>query len=206
MVENIRWLGHASFRISDGKIVYLDPWKLADGEKADLILITHSHYDHCSREDIGKIQKPETEIIAPADAARQLTGNVKIVKPGDKITAAGIEIEVVCAYNLKKSFHPKAAGWVGYILTIEGKRIYYTGDTDLIPEMEGITADIVLVPIGGTYTMDAREAAEAVKLIKPEIAIPMHYGDIVGSSRDAEEFERLASCPVKILKKGNEGI
>ncbi|MCK4244708.1 MAG: MBL fold metallo-hydrolase [Candidatus Omnitrophica bacterium] len=201
MVENIRWLGHASFKITDNKIIYLDPWKLADGEKADLILITHSHYDHCSREDITKIQKPETVIVAPADAASQLTGNVKVAKTGDKITAAGIEIEVVCAYNSEKNFHPKAAGGVGYILTIEGKRIYHTGDTDLIPEMEGIKADVLLVPVGGTYTMDAREAAEAVKLIKPEIAIPMHYGDIVGSPEDAEEFKKLASCPVEILTR-----
>ncbi|MEA3459940.1 MAG: MBL fold metallo-hydrolase [Chloroflexota bacterium] len=200
MIENIHWLGHASFRIDDEKTVYIDPWKLRGSPlKADLILITHDHYDHCSPDDVAKIAKEGTVIVTVAAAAGKLKGDARIVKPGDRLTAAGIPIEVVPAYNVGKKFHPKRAGYVGFIITVGGQRIYHAGDTDLIPEMEDIQADITLLPVGGTYTMTAEEAAKAANKIKPQVAVPMHYGDIVGSAEDAQRFQELAQVEVAIL-------
>jgi L-ascorbate metabolism protein UlaG (beta-lactamase superfamily) len=190
MIEKIHWLGHDSFRLEGEVTVYIDPWKLPpNSPKADIILITHDHYDHCSPEDVAKIQKADTVIVTIPAAARKLKGEVKTVKPGDKITVKGIEIEAVPAYNTDKPFHPKGAGHVGFIVTLGGKRIYHAGDTDFIPEMKGLKVDIALLPVSGTYVMTAEEAAKAADAIKPEVAIPMHYGEIVGSERDAERFK-----------------
>ncbi len=204
MTENIFWLGHDSFRLKGEKVVYIDPWKLAPGaEKADVILVTHDHYDHFSQNDIAKISKPDTVVVAPAAVAGKLGGKTVVVKPGDKINAAGIAVEIVPAYNPNKQFHPKAAGYVGYIVTLSGKRIYHAGDSDLIPEMAQVKADIALLPVSGTYVMNATEAAEAAKTIKPALAIPMHYGDpdVVGTLADAQQFKKLATVPVEILEK-----
>ncbi len=201
MVEKIHWLGHDSFRLEGEVTVYIDPWKLPpNSPKADIILITHDHYDHCSPEDVAKIQKADTVIVTIPAAARKLKGEVKTVKPGDKITVKGIEIEAVPAYNTDKPFHPKGAGHVGFIVTLGGKRIYHAGDTDFIPEMKGLKVDIALLPVSGTYVMTAEEAAKAADAIKPEVAIPMHYGEIVGSEKDAERFKELTSVQVTILK------
>jgi L-ascorbate metabolism protein UlaG (beta-lactamase superfamily) len=201
MIEKIHWLGHDSFRLEGEVTVYIDPWKLPpNSPKADIILITHDHYDHCSPEDVAKIQKADTVIVTIPAAARKLKGEVKTVKPGDKITVKGIEIEAVPAYNTDKQFHPKEAGHVGFIVTLGGKRIYHAGDTDFIPEMKGLKVDIALLPVSGTYVMTAEEAAKAADAIKPEVAIPMHYGEIVGSERDAERFKELTSVQVTILK------
>jgi L-ascorbate metabolism protein UlaG (beta-lactamase superfamily) len=201
MIEKIHWLGHDSFRLEGEVTVYIDPWKLPpNSPKADIILITHDHYDHCSPEDVAKIQKADTVIVTIPAAARKLKGEVKTVKPGDKITVKGIEIEAVPAYNTDKPFHPKGAGHVGFIVTLGGKRIYHAGDTDFIPEMKGLKVDIALLPVSGTYVMTAEEAAKAADAIKPEVAIPMHYGEIVGSERDAERFKELTSVQVTILK------
>lgn len=192
MIENIKWLGHASFKILGKRVIFIDPWKLqGDHEKADLILVTHSHFDHLSPEDIQKIQKEETVIVAPPDCLSKLSGNVKAARPDDQFKLQGVEVAVVPAYNTNKDFHPKKKGWVGYIITIEGTRIYHAGDTDLIPEMEGLKADIAILPVSGTYVMTAQEAAEAVKKIHPQIAIPMHHNSIVGSMEDAESFQYL---------------
>jgi L-ascorbate metabolism protein UlaG (beta-lactamase superfamily) len=201
MIEKIHWLGHDSFRLEGEVTVYIDPWKLPpNSPKADIILITHDHYDHCSPEDVAKIQKADTVIVTIPAAARKLKGEVKTVKPGDKITVKGVEIEAVPAYNTDKQFHPKGAGHVGFIVTLGGKRIYHAGDTDFIPEMKGLKVDIALLPVSGTYVMTAEEAAKAADAIKPEVAIPMHYGEIVGSERDAERFKELTSVQVTILK------
>jgi L-ascorbate metabolism protein UlaG (beta-lactamase superfamily) len=201
MIEKIHWLGHDSFRLEGEVTVYIDPWKLPpNSPKADIILITHDHYDHCSPEDVAKIQKADTVIVTIPAAARKLKGEVKTVKPGDKITVKGVEIEAVPAYNTDKPFHPKGAGHVGFIVTLGGKRIYHAGDTDFIPEMKGLKVDIALLPVSGTYVMTAEEAAKAADAIKPEVAIPMHYGEIVGSERDAERFKELTSVQVTILK------
>lgn len=204
MANNIFWLGHDSFRLTGEKVVYVDPWKLsADSPKADVILVTHNHGDHLSAPDITKISKSETMVVAPLVVAEKMSGKPTIVKPGDKITAAGVLIEVVPAYNTNKPNHPKTAGHVGYIVTLNGKRIYHAGDTDLIPEMAALKADIALLPVSGKYVMNAAEAAEAANTIKPALAIPMHWGDpdVVGTRADAEEFKRLAQVPVEILEK-----
>ncbi|MFQ6001401.1 MAG: MBL fold metallo-hydrolase [Anaerolineae bacterium] len=202
MIEKISWLGHASFKIEDDKVVYIDPWKLGRAESADIILVTHSHYDHCSPQDVARLQKEGTVIITVADCAGKFRGDVRVLKPGDSLKIDRVTIEAVPAYNTDKPNHPKAAGWVGFIIEMGGSRIYHAGDTDLIPEMDEIKADIALLPVGGTYTMTAEEAAQAAERINPQVAIPMHYGEIVGSRADAEKFKRLCSCEVRILEPG----
>ncbi len=200
MEEKIFWLGHSSVMIKSDKVIYIDPWKLERAEKADVVLISHSHYDHFSPEDVAKIQKDGTVVVCPQDCPIR-DSNVINAKPGDKLEANGVPVEAVPSYNMNKAFHPRANNWLGFIVTVEGKRIYYCGDTDFIPEMKQIKADIIIVPVGGTYTMTAEEAANAVNAIKPELAIPIHYDDIVGSLRDAEKFAGLSEVPVKIKRK-----
>ncbi len=204
MPENIFWLGHDSFRLTGEKTVYIDPWKIAgDAEKADVILITHDHADHFSKDDIAKIARSDTVIVAPAAVAQKLERNVVTAQVGDRLSAAGIAVEVVPAYNASKPFHPKSAGYVGYIITLGGKRIYHAGDTDLILEMTQIKCDVALLPVSGKYVMNAAEAAEAAKTIQPALAIPMHYGDpdVVGTLGDAQEFKRSTRVRVEILEK-----
>ncbi len=204
--DNISWLGHSSFLITtaDGKHIYLDPWKTETGlPAADLICITHEHYDHCSKKDVDRLATRQTPIVTTHAAADELgRGSVQFVKPGDRLTAAGVAIEVVPAYNVDKEFHPKEDGRVGFILTLDGTRIYHAGDTDYIPEMETIKADVALLPVSGTYVMTAEEAARAAAAIKPALAIPMHYGSIVGTHADARRFTELASVPVRVLERG----
>jgi len=203
MIDNIHWLGHDSFRIDDDVTIYIDPWKLAAGvPPADLILITHEHSDHFSPDDIELIRTPQTEFVAIATVAAKLSGLVHTVKPGDRLAVRGVEIEAMPAYNLSKKFHPREKGHVGYVLTVDRQRIYHACDTDAIPEMEGLRPDIALLPVSGTYVMDAEEAVEAVKLLQPGLAIPMHYGAIVGSEADALRFQQLSPAPVKILTRG----
>lgn len=201
MLKNIHWLGHAGFKITGRRVIYVDPYQLKFPEVGDIILITHDHYDHCSPDDVKWLRKGSTVIVAPEACASRFQGDVRVVKPGDTLTIKGTTVDVVPAYNLDKQFHPKAAGGVGYVITTaEGFRVYHAGDTDLIPEMDQIEADIALLPVGGTYTMDAVEAAQAANTIKPRAAIPMHWGSIVGSRKDAEKFRDLCEIEVKILK------
>lgn len=191
MTKDIIWLGHASFKIKVKELlIYTDPYNLSHQPPADIILITHQHYDHCSPEDINKIRKPDTAIAAPGDCA-PILGDINQALPGKRLEIKGVKIEVVPAYNLNKQFHQKSKGWVGYIIDTPNGRVYHAGDTDNIPEMAGIKADIVLLPVGGTYTMDAKEAHRSVLKIRPRLAIPMHYGAVAGSRRDAEEFKSL---------------
>ena len=201
MVKNIHWLGHDTFKITGEKVIYTDPFKIKKKDRADIILITHEHYDHCSPEDVEKILSPDTVIVAPADCAAKLPGIIRIVKPGDKIEVSGITIEAVPSYNTNKQFHTRDRGWVGYIFTVSGERIYLAGDTDYIPEMKTFKADIALLPVSGTYVMTADEAAQAALDIKAKIVIPMHYGSIVGSRDDARKFaEKLKNkIAVEIL-------
>ncbi len=188
MVKDIHWLGHDTFRIVGEKTIFTDPFRIKKRDRADIVLITHEHYDHCSPEDVKKILEPDTVIVAPEDCAKKLSGNIRIVKVGDRIDAGGIDIEVVPSYNTNKQFHTKDRGWVGYIFTVRGQRIYLAGDTDYIPEMKTFRADIALLPVSGTYVMTADEAVKAALDIKPKIAIPMHYASIVGSEADARRF------------------
>lgn len=183
----IEWFGHASFRISDGKVVYIDPYILPESpRKADLILITHEHYDHCANTD--RLKGEGTVIVTTKGAASKVTGNVKAVGAGDIEKVDRVTIKAVSAYNIGKKFHPKGLG-VGFVVGIKGKKIYHAGDTDFIPEMkklEDIT--VAMLPIGGTYTMDVEEAVKAAKVIKPKIVVPMHYGAISGTEADPHEL------------------
>jgi L-ascorbate metabolism protein UlaG (beta-lactamase superfamily) len=194
--QHIHWLGHASFRIEDGATqIYIDPWKIRDGSpKADIILITHAHYDHFSIEDIAKIRKDGTAFITPKDVAYQLKGTVIAVSPGEIYNIGELKIRTVPAYNLKKQFHPKQNNWIGYIIALSTEqKIYHSGDSDFTPEMKSVVTDFALLPIGGTYTMTAKEAAEAANAFKPKVVIPMHWGDIVGRDADVDEFRKLFS-------------
>ena len=199
MTGNIHWLGHDTFRIEGEQLIYTDPFKIKKKDTAGIILITHEHYDHCSAEDVKKLQGPETVIVTPADCASKLQGNVKIVKPGDKIEVRGVQIEAVPSYNTNKQFHTKDRGWVGYVFTVKGQRIYIAGDTDRIPEMKNISTDIALLPVSGTYVMTADEAAQAALDIKPKVAIPMHYGSIVGTKEDARKFAEKLKGKIEVV-------
>jgi len=203
MIENIHWLGHASFKITGKKVIYIDPWMLKKGDPADYIFITHGHFDHLSIDDINKISKKDTIIVTISAVAQELKGNVKVIKPGDTLTLNGITVEAVPAYNMGKNFHPKDDRNVGFIFTIEGTRIYHAGDTDVIPEMENMRADIALLPVGGKYTMDAESAAKVAQKVKAKIAVPMHWGALqdVAGKEAAEKLKTLlkGKMDVKIL-------
>lgn len=200
MVKNIHWLGHDTFKITGEKTIYTDPYKIKKKDVADIILITHDHFDHCVPEDVQQLQGEKTVIVTTADCAKKLSGNIVVVKPGDKITVEGIEIEAVPAYNTNKDFHPKQTGWVGYIFKVGGQRIYLAGDTDYIPEMKTFKdVDIALLPVSGTYVMTAEEAVQAALDIKPKIAIPMHYDAIVGTKKDAEKFANALKGKIEVI-------
>lgn len=208
LLNKITHLGHAAFKIANGSgVIYIDPFKLpTDSEPADFIFITHEHFDHCSPEDLKKILKEETVIIAPRECAPKINRQFESIKPGEKKTISSIEVETIPAYNLDKfrevglPYHPKEDGKVGYILTIDGERLYHAGDTDFIPEMENLAnIDIALLPVSGTYVMTAEEAAKTANAFKPKVVIPMHFGDIVGSKKDAEKFQELFSGKTEII-------
>lgn len=205
MVENIRVLTHSSIRVQGDKVVYIDPFQMKEApDDADFIMATHDHFDHFSLDDIGKVGNKNTVLVVPenmaakAGEAGSIVGKIVTVKPGQAYDIDGLEFETVPAYNKLKPFHPKKAGWVGYILIMNGKRIYIAGDTDATKEARQVKCDIALIPCGGTYTMDAGKAAELVNDIKPELAIPTHYGTVVGKTADAETFAKKVDSSIKV--------
>lgn len=206
LVANIHWLGHDSFRI-DGKelVIYIDPYRLKGGPRADVILITHAHHDHASPADVEKIRKADTVIVTTAEVATKFSGEIKTVKPGDELSVKGVAIRALPAYNLTKfrspgiPFHPKEAGHVGFVMTVDGVRIYHAGDTDHIPEMAGLAPDVALLPVSGTYVMTVEEAVDAAAAIRPRVAVPMHVGEGIGTLDDARRFQAKATVPVIVL-------
>lgn len=201
----LQWLGHASFRIcQDDTVVYIDPWKIEGAPKdATVVLVSHSHYDHYSAGDVKKVSGADTKLIASADVVRQ-EGEGQAIRPGETIEAGGVRVTGVAAYNPSKQFHPKANNWVGFVVEVGSKRIYYAGDTDLTAEMKALKdIDVALLPVGGTYTLNAAEAADATRHIKPKLAVPYHWGDIVGGKGDADRFADAAGCEAKVLNPGD---
>lgn len=200
---SVKWLGHASFIVkAEGKTIYIDPYEGEYAEKADLILVTHSHHDHCDPSEIDMIRKDDTTIIAPADCAPRIGGKVKTLKPREKAVEGNITIEAVEAYNYRRfrspgiPYHPRGLG-VGYLVTAKGRTVYHAGDTDFIPEMSRLgRIDLALLPNGGTFTMDGPEAVEAALAIKPKVVIPMHRRD-----NDPTEFKKAveAGSQIKVV-------
>ena len=209
MLEGFTWYKQSAYRWKGEKlVVYIDPWGLTgDLPPADVLLITHAHGDHYVPEDIARVQGKKTVLVAPADVAQKLSGDVKPVKPGDRIDVAGVKIEAVPAYNIdpaRLQAHPKSNNWVGYVLQLGGNTYYHAGDTDHVPELDRIRTDVAFLPIGGGgFVMTVDEAAGLAKAMKPKIAVPMHYGFYpgVGVPADGERFKKAASpIDVKVLK------
>jgi L-ascorbate metabolism protein UlaG (beta-lactamase superfamily) len=188
MLERFTWFKQAAFR-----------WE-GDGLTVYIVFITHAHFDHFSQEDLERVRKEGTRFLAPHDVARELSGEVTPVAPGDSLEVRGIRVQVVPAYNVvedRLEFHPKANRWVGYVLELGANTYYHAGDTDHAPELSEVRADVAFLPIGGTYTMDPTEAGGLARAISPQLAVPMHYGFVVGSPSDADRF-REAADPVKV--------
>ncbi len=205
MLEDIEVLCHSSIKINKEKVIYIDPFNIDKNyNDADIIFITHNHYDHYSKEDITKVKKESTIFVGTKDVVDELLKDgfnqdrIRIVYHNNKYLVDNINFETIPAYNTNKEFHPKESGWVGYILQIEGIRYYIAGDTDITEENRKVKCDVAFVPVGGTFTMNFKEAAKLVNEIKPKIAVPTHYGSIVGTKQDGVEF-------VKLLKTEIEG-
>jgi len=212
LLDALEWLGHASFRVTVGRAhVYIDPYRVPEGAPAaDLILITHGHYDHFSPQDVERLTKRETWLVGPAAVAERVSGQVHRIGPGETLEdelVRGIHVSAVAAYNTSKRnpdgepFHPRDAGWVGYELNVRGERLYHSGDTDVIPEMDSVTGvDVALLPVSGVYVMTAQEAAEAARRIQPRVAVPMHWGSHIGTEHDARTFADKAPVEVRIME------
>jgi L-ascorbate metabolism protein UlaG (beta-lactamase superfamily) len=212
LLDTVEWLGHSSFRLTVGRaVVYIDPYRVADAApKADLILITHGHYDHFSPQDVERLSGKDTWLIGPAAVAERVSGQVHSIAPGEQLEdelVRGVLVSAVAAYNTSKRdaagkvFHPREAGWVGYELNVRGERLYHSGDTDVIPEMDSVTGvDVALLPVSGVYVMTAQEAAEAARRIQPRVAVPMNWGQHIGTERDAREFAERAPVEVRIME------
>jgi L-ascorbate metabolism protein UlaG (beta-lactamase superfamily) len=201
LMDNFTWFRQSAFLWKDADYrIYIDPWQVTTDDPADIIVITHAHFDHFSMDDIDKVRKESTQIFAPADVAKEISGNVTPVSPGESHHAGKLSIQTVPAYNIveeRLEAHPQENNWVGYILSLGKENYYHAGDTDHIKELDSVKADVAMLPIGGTYTMNASEAADLARAINPQIAVPMHYGYVVGSPPDARRFAEEAA-PVKV--------
>ena len=209
MLDRFTWYRQSAYLWKgDGINVYIDPWGVTGDPPADVVFITHAHSDHFNQEGLQKVVRSSTKIIAPRDVAQELSGDITPVGPGDSIDVEGIKVQAVPAYNVveeRLENHPRANNWVGYILNLGDHAYYHAGDTDHTPELDEVRADVAFLPIGGTYTMTPQEAAEAAKSISPQLAVPMHYGFVVGTPQDAETFRKEASpVEVQILEPTNE--
>lgn len=201
----LSWLGHAAFRILwNGKVIYIDPFKIKTDEKADFIFVTHEHFDHCSIDDIKKIVKKTTIFVIPFDCMskiRRFDCQMVVVHPDENKELGGFSFHTVPAYNVDKPFHEKLNEWVGYVISLGDIKIYHAGDTDFVADMVKLAdlgIDVALLPVGGNYTMDYKEAAKAAEVIRPEVAIPMHYGTIVGTIEDAKNFKKTLEGKIKV--------
>ncbi len=204
MLENIEVLCHSSIKMNKEKVIYIDPFRINKNyNDADIIFITHDHYDHYSEEDIDKVKKMDTVIVAPKELLTKLLKKgfkqnyIITVMPNQKYTVQGIEFTTIIAYNINKQFHPKENNWVGYIIELQGNKYYIAGDTDVTEENKRVECDVAFVPVGGTYTMNYKEAANLINEIKPKIAVPIHYGSIVGTKQDALDFIKLLHSEIK---------
>jgi L-ascorbate metabolism protein UlaG (beta-lactamase superfamily) len=209
LLEHLTWFRQSAFRWADGeRTIYIDPWGTPpDAAPADVICITHAHHDHFQPEEIARLSTPRTRVFAPHDVAAELTGNVTAVEPGGAYESDGLRFETVPAYNTREEaldFHPKANRWVGYVLELGGAVYYHAGDTDHVPELSDVHSDVAFLPIGGHYTMNAAEAAGLARAIGPRLAVPMHFGFVVGSAFDGDRFrEAAAPIPVEIMTPTN---
>jgi L-ascorbate metabolism protein UlaG (beta-lactamase superfamily) len=209
MLERLMWFRQSALRwLDDERTIYIDPWGTPpDAPPADLILITHAHFDHFQPDEIARLSTSSTKIVGPHDVAAELTGDVTAVAPGESHEVAGVRFTTVPAYNTREEaleFHPRANRWVGYVLELGGRSYYHAGDTDDLPELEDIRTDVAFVPVGGHYTMDAVQAAGLVRSISPSLAVPMHFGFVVGSRHDGERFREAASpVPVQVMTPTN---
>ena len=208
MTELITVNEHSSIRIGGDRVIYCDPFRIrAAAHDADIILITHEHYDHFSPEDIARVRRSDTRFVLP-ESMKGCIGkagiapeNVCFLKPGGSAEVLGVKIEAVAAYNVLKPFHPKHKDWLGYIVNTAGSRVYICGDTDDTKEARAVSCDVVLLPIGGTYTMNAKNAAALANALAPVTAVPVHYGTVAGKPEDADEFERNVTSGVKVVRK-----
>lgn len=210
LTKNIAVNAQSSIRIADGsgKVIYFDPFKITDSSNdADIIFITHEHFDHFSPDDIAKVVSDRTVFAAPASMEKTVLSSgisgdrLVTLEPGDKTEVCGIPVEAIPAYNPNKKFHPRSNNWLGYIVTIDEQRVYVAGDTDATPEAKSVSCDIAMIPIGGTFTMDFHEAAEYIKELRPETVIPTHYGSVVGSADDGESFKNLVGNSSEVIFK-----
>ncbi|NQT25217.1 MBL fold metallo-hydrolase [candidate division KSB1 bacterium] len=192
------WLGHSGIRIDGSKRVYIDPYQIGCDDPADVILITHEHYDHFSKVDILKISTVDTILVKPGMSRNELSVEQRTVIPGQQFELQGVSIQTVPSYNIGKPFHPSDSHNVGYVFSLDDVTYYHAGDTDLIPEMTAIQCDVAFLPVGGTYTMNPEEAAKAAEILRPKMAVPIHWGSVVGTRRDAETFSKLCSCDVNV--------
>lgn len=198
----IKVFNQAAIKIESTKNIYFDPYQIKEEfHDDDYIFITHDHYDHYDEESIKNIMKSETMIVVPEclkERVSKLTTNYFLVSPNEKYNLADLSFETTFSYNIDKPFHPKEKGYVGYKIKLEDKHLYIMGDTDYLEENLHMTCDICFIPIGGTYTMDVQEAAAYINELKPELAIPIHYGSIVGDLSLSKQFIDLVNPDIKV--------
>jgi L-ascorbate metabolism protein UlaG (beta-lactamase superfamily) len=201
----IEWLGHASILIEGRLRIYIDPYDLFEGERADIVFITHTHADHLDLASLERIVDEKTMIVCSSDAHSKLAklepASITMMRPGDEIDVLGVHVRATHAYNTNKPFHPKENEWLGLIIDIEDVRLFFTGDLDDLAEFEGTQCDLLFVPVSGTYVMTAQEAARFSRRITYRRVVPVHFGSIVGTLDDAELFASLVENAV-VPEKG----